>query len=110
MHTTTNRCVTFHAPPRPANPLFAPRPCTLPPESQGIELSGRIQILDSGDLLISNVRESDTGLYTCIRANEAGVVTGEAHLGVMGKWSPSRYVTNTRYEWFESLLTPFGIF
>ncbi|XP_039445727.1 protein sidekick isoform X4 [Culex pipiens pallens] len=52
-------------------------------ESQGIELSGRIQILDSGDLLISNVRESDTGLYTCIRANEAGVVTGEAHLGVM---------------------------
>ncbi|XP_021701145.1 protein sidekick isoform X5 [Aedes aegypti] len=52
-------------------------------ESQGIELSGRIQILDSGDLLISNVRESDAGLYTCIRANEAGIVTEEAYLGVM---------------------------
>ncbi|XP_058815648.1 protein sidekick isoform X3 [Topomyia yanbarensis] len=52
-------------------------------ESQGIELSGRVQILDTGDLLISNVRESDTGLYTCIRANEAGIVTGEAFLGVM---------------------------
>ncbi|XP_062537067.1 protein sidekick isoform X3 [Armigeres subalbatus] len=52
-------------------------------ESQGIELSGRIQILDSGDLLVSNVRESDAGLYTCIRANEAGIVTGEAFLGVM---------------------------
>lgn len=55
-------------------------------ESQGIELSGRIQILDSGDLLISNVRESDAGLYTCIRANEAGIVTEEAYLGVMGKF------------------------
>ncbi|XP_055523090.1 protein sidekick isoform X5 [Wyeomyia smithii] len=52
-------------------------------ESQGIELSGRVQILDTGDLLISNVRESDAGLYTCIRANEAGIVTGEAYLGVM---------------------------
>lgn len=38
-----------------------------------------------GDLLISNVRESDAGLYTCTRANEAGAVTGEAYLGVMGK-------------------------
>lgn len=35
--------------------------------------------------MISNVRESDAGLYTCIRANEAGIVTEEAYLGVMGK-------------------------
>lgn len=50
-----------------------------------VELSGRIQVLESGDLLISNVRESDAGLYTCTRANEAGTVNGEAYLGVMGK-------------------------
>lgn len=54
-------------------------------ESIPIELSGRVQILESGDLLISNVRESDAGLYTCMRANEAGAVTGGAYLGVMGK-------------------------
>lgn len=58
-------------------------------ESIPIEMTGRIQILESGDLLISNVRESDAGLYTCTRANEAGVVTGEAYLGVMGKEFPA---------------------
>lgn len=47
--------------------------------------SGRIQILESGDLLISNVRESDAGLYTCMRSNEAGAVQGEGWLTVMGK-------------------------
>lgn len=54
-------------------------------ESLPVELSGRVQILESGDLLISNVRESDAGLYNCTRANEAGAVTGGAYLGVMGK-------------------------
>lgn len=54
-------------------------------DSAPVELSNRIQILETGDLLISNVRESDAGLYNCIRANEAGTVTGEAYLGVMGK-------------------------
>lgn len=49
-----------------------------------VELSGRVQILETGDLLISNVRETDAGLYSCIRSNEAGSVTGEAYLGVMG--------------------------
>lgn len=48
--------------------------------------SGRIQILDSGDLLVSNVRESDAGLYTCMRSNEAGTVQGEAFLTVMGRF------------------------
>lgn len=52
-----------------------------------VEISGRVQILDSSDLLISNVRDSDAGLYKCIRSNEAGSVEGEAYLGVMGKQS-----------------------
>lgn len=51
------------------------------------ETSGRIQILESGDLLISNVRESDAGLYTCMRSNEAGTVQGEAFLTVMGEYT-----------------------
>lgn len=50
-----------------------------------MEISGRVQILETGDLLISNVRENDAGLYKCIRSNEAGNVSGEAYLGVMGK-------------------------
>ncbi|XP_037889145.1 protein sidekick isoform X5 [Glossina fuscipes] len=52
-------------------------------ETQLVEISSRVQILDSGDLLISNVRESDAGLYTCVRSNEAGTVNGEAFLGVL---------------------------
>lgn len=47
--------------------------------------SGRLQILDSGDLLISNVRESDAGSYECKRSNEAGSVSGRAFVNVMGK-------------------------
>jgi protein sidekick len=54
-------------------------------DSVSVDTSGRIQVLDSGDLLISNVRESDAGLYSCLRSNEAGSVNGEAYLGVMGK-------------------------
>lgn len=50
-----------------------------------MEYSGRVQVLDSGDLLISNVRETDAGLYACSRSNEAGTVNGQAYLGVMGK-------------------------
>uniref|UniRef100_A0A1I8MGF4 Uncharacterized protein n=1 Tax=Musca domestica TaxID=7370 RepID=A0A1I8MGF4_MUSDO len=52
-------------------------------ETHLVEISSRIQILESGDLLISNVRESDAGLYTCVRSNEAGTVNGEAYLGVL---------------------------
>ncbi|KAM7347896.1 sidekick cell adhesion molecule isoform 8-T8 [Cochliomyia hominivorax] len=52
-------------------------------ETQLVEISSRVQILESGDLLISNVRESDAGLYTCVRSNEAGTVNGEAYLGVL---------------------------
>lgn len=51
-----------------------------------VEQSGRVQILDSGDLLISNVRAQDAGLYSCMRSNEAGTVQGEAWLSVMGRY------------------------
>lgn len=54
-------------------------------ETQLVEISSRIQILESGDLLMSNVRETDAGLYTCVRSNEAGTVNGEAYLSVLGK-------------------------
>lgn len=47
-----------------------------------------MQVLDNGDLLISAVRESDAGLYSCTRANEAGEVRGSAYLGVLGKCLP----------------------
>lgn len=56
-------------------------------ETQLVEISSRVQILESGDLLISNIRSSDAGLYICVRANEAGSVKGEAFLSVLGKLS-----------------------
>lgn len=34
---------------------------------------------------MSAVRESDAGLYSCVRGNEAGEVRGSAYLGVLGK-------------------------
>ncbi|KAF2903932.1 hypothetical protein ILUMI_02247 [Ignelater luminosus] len=52
-------------------------------EQNEVEATGRIQILETGDLLIAAVRESDAGVYSCIRANEAGVVRGSAFLGVL---------------------------
>lgn len=54
-------------------------------ESKTLYSDNRCQILDSGDLLIGNVREADAGLYKCVRSNEAGTVTGEAFLTVLGK-------------------------
>lgn len=51
-----------------------------------VETSSRVQILDTGDLLIAAVRESDAGLYTCVRSNEAGEVRGSAHLQVLGQY------------------------
>ncbi|KAH8397906.1 hypothetical protein KR222_006052, partial [Zaprionus bogoriensis] len=52
-------------------------------ETQLVEISSRVQILESGDLLVSNIRASDAGLYICVRANEAGTVKGEAYLSVL---------------------------
>lgn len=50
-----------------------------------IQSANRLQIHENGNLFISNVQESDTGSYKCIRSNEAGTVSGEAFLGVLGK-------------------------
>lgn len=74
LYTTTNHHSHHHDDP------------TNKTETQLVEISSRVQILESGDLLISNVRESDAGLYTCVRSNEAGTVNGEAYLGVLGKY------------------------
>ncbi|XP_013182226.1 PREDICTED: protein sidekick isoform X2 [Papilio xuthus] len=48
-----------------------------------IKLSGRLQALDEGDLLITSTTTADSGKYTCIRANDAGNVSGEAYLTVL---------------------------
>lgn len=58
-------------------------------DSTPVEQNGRVQVLENGDLLISNVRETDSGWYNCIRSNEAGTVTGQAYLGVMGTYGKS---------------------
>lgn len=55
-------------------------------DDQPVELSGRVQALETGDLLIAAVRATDAGIYTCIRSNEAGAVKGSAHLGVLGEY------------------------
>lgn len=49
-----------------------------------INLSARLQALEEGDLLITSTTTADTGKYTCIRANDAGHVSGEAFLTVLG--------------------------
>lgn len=51
-----------------------------------VEIAGRVQVLDNGDLLIAAVKPNDAGKYTCIRANEAGSVNGSAYLTVMGDY------------------------
>ncbi|XP_072943917.1 protein sidekick isoform X2 [Epargyreus clarus] len=48
-----------------------------------INLSGRLQALEEGDLLITSTTTADSGKYTCIRANDAGNVSGEAYLTVL---------------------------
>lgn len=48
-----------------------------------INLSGRLQALEDGDLLITSTTTADSGKYTCLRANDAGNVSGEAYLTVL---------------------------
>lgn len=50
-----------------------------------INLSGKLQILEDSDLLITSTTTADSGKYTCVRANDAGNVSGEAYLTVLGK-------------------------
>ncbi|XP_046680839.1 protein sidekick isoform X3 [Homalodisca vitripennis] len=52
-------------------------------DSEPVDLSGRLQVLESGDLLVAAVRESDAGKYSCVRANEAGQVTAAGYLSVL---------------------------
>lgn len=54
-------------------------------DSSAVDLSGRLQVLETGDLLIPAVRESDAGKYSCVRANEAGQVTAAGYLSVLGE-------------------------
>lgn len=37
-------------------------------------------------MLLAAVKKSDAGMYTCIRANEAGQISGSAYLDVLGKY------------------------
>lgn len=53
-------------------------------DSQSVDLTGRLQVLETGDLLIAAVREADAGKYTCVRANEAGQVQAAGYLSVLG--------------------------
>ncbi|XP_043206047.1 protein sidekick-like, partial [Amphibalanus amphitrite] len=45
--------------------------------------SGRLQVLETGDLLVTGVRPENSGLYTCQRANEVGQVSASAVLSIM---------------------------
>lgn len=56
-----------------------------------VEVSARVQILENGDLLLADSRETDAGKYTCIRANEAGSVQGSAHLAILGEFKNYLY-------------------
>ncbi|XP_015603138.1 protein sidekick isoform X3 [Cephus cinctus] len=48
-----------------------------------VEVAGRVQLVENGDLLVAAVKPNDAGKYTCIRANEAGSVNGSAYLSVL---------------------------
>lgn len=50
-----------------------------------VTILGRTQILEQGDLLIADVKNTDAGKYSCVRQNEAGKVEASAYLSVLGK-------------------------
>lgn len=79
-------------------------------DSTPVELTGRVQVLENGDLLISNVRESDAGWYNCIRSNEAGSVTGQAYLGVMGMHAISEFFDEKRLKRWQFVQNVYFVF
>lgn len=62
-------------------------------DAETVEVAGRVQVLESGDLLVAAVKPNDAGKYTCIRANEAGSVNGSAYLTVLGDYP---YIINQK--------------
>ncbi|KAK0160324.1 hypothetical protein PV328_007750 [Microctonus aethiopoides] len=47
-----------------------------------IDITGRVQLLETGDLSITSVKLNDAGKYTCIRSNDAGSVNGSGYLSI----------------------------
>ncbi|XP_073972084.1 sidekick cell adhesion molecule isoform X2 [Rhodnius prolixus] len=52
-------------------------------DNEIVGATGRIQVLEAGDLLIAAVREADGGKYTCVRTNEAGKIEATGYLSVL---------------------------
>ncbi|XP_054706957.1 protein sidekick-like [Uloborus diversus] len=61
----------------------APNVTWLYNDSSEIQSVGRIQILDTGSLLIASAESTDVGKYSCFRHNSAGSVQGFAYLTVL---------------------------
>lgn len=60
-----------------------------------IESEGRIQILDSGTLLIAAAQPQDEGSYTCVHSNVEGSVSATAYLVVKVKTQITQPPVNT---------------
>ncbi|GFS86545.1 protein sidekick [Nephila pilipes] len=52
-------------------------------DTMEIHSAGRVQILESGSLLIASAESNDVGKYTCMRENSAGSVKGSGYLAVL---------------------------
>uniref|UniRef100_W5UH46 Protein sidekick-2 n=1 Tax=Ictalurus punctatus TaxID=7998 RepID=W5UH46_ICTPU len=70
----------------------APRPAITWQKAEHVLASGSVQLprftlLESGSLLISPARLSDSGRYTCTASNSRGIDQASAHLGV---WARTR--------------------
>uniref|UniRef100_A0A8D9FE64 Protein sidekick n=1 Tax=Cacopsylla melanoneura TaxID=428564 RepID=A0A8D9FE64_9HEMI len=61
-----------------------------------VPILGRTQILEQGDLLIADVKNTDAGKYTCVRQNEAGRLEASAYLSVLVRTQIIQPPTDTR--------------